>query len=224
MKNKAIIQYNQEKKQNISLIQYAAQHPQAPPLPPPLTPPAQSSQVIPPANQGVACHASFKAAQKENMQPDNNDSKKSNNTIPTNYLTGYDNDISLPTSHVLAYANKVSTAVTHSNEVIFILNSAATKDMMGYLPLFIHIVYFPESYNGVVVLGDGKTRLKVKGFGTIQMWMKNEVFRLKNVLYVPELDDTLFSMILHGTHPNCFFVIKEGKVTLGFCALPSKSV
>eukprot|EP00957_Ditylum_brightwellii_P210379 15364902-Ditylum_brightwellii.AAC.1 len=87
--------------------------------------------------------------------------------------------------------------------------------MTGNLPLFIHVAYFPELYDGVVVLGDGKPRLKMKGIGTIQIWMQNKVIRLKNVLYVLELADTLLSMILCGTCPNCFFVIKEGEATLG---------
>ena len=123
-------------------------------------------------NVKKAHHASFETAQEEITQPYNNDGNNSNNITPTNNLTSYDNNISLPTFHVLAYAKKVSMVITHSNEVISVLDDAAIKDMMGHLPLFIHIAYFPESHNGVGVLGDGKTRLKVKGIVTIQIWIK----------------------------------------------------
>eukprot|EP00957_Ditylum_brightwellii_P018135 1365670-Ditylum_brightwellii.AAC.1 len=74
--------------------------------------------------------------------------------------------------------------------------------MSGTKEIFTSIKPLPPDYNGYVILGDGTTKLPVKGIGDIQIKAKEKVIRLSGALYVPELLETLFSTLEHGRNPN----------------------
>ena len=42
------------------------------------------------------------------------------------------------------------------------------------------------------------------------------MIEIHDVLYVPDIYDTLYSIIEHGHQPDCSFVIKNGAITVGF--------
>eukprot|EP00957_Ditylum_brightwellii_P201914 15327791-Ditylum_brightwellii.AAC.1 len=97
-----------------------------------------------------------------------------------------------------------------------ILDSGATKHMSGLLKLFKSLHLFPSVYNGYVVLGDGSTKLPICGIRSIIINVQNKIIQLDGVLYVPDLQDMLFSTLQHGRYPDCSFLIKGGCATLEF--------
>ena len=96
--------------------------------------------------------------------------------------------------------------------------------MPGILNLFTAIKHLPKNYKEIVILGDGVTKLRVHGIGTIAVEIQNKLIELHNVLYFPDISDTLYSIIEHGHQPDCSFVIKNGATTVGFptFALPGQ--
>ena len=63
------------------------------------------------------------------------------------------------------------------------------------------------------MLGDGKSMLPVLGIGQIDFLTdSDERIILENVLYVPELKDTLFSIRDHLRFQGCNLVGKDGKI------------
>ena len=73
--------------------------------------------------------------------------------------------------------------------------------MYGILELFTAIKHPPKNYKGIVILGDGATKLKVHEIGTIAGEI-HFLIELHDVLYVPEISDTLYSIIKHGRQPD----------------------
>ena len=66
-----------------------------------------------------------------------------------------------------------------------------TGDINSFLTLIMQSM-FPS--NQVVVLADGSTTLLICGVGTIRLKIGIHILEIKNVFYVPRLDDTLFSI------------------------------
>ena len=48
------------------------------------------------------------------------------------------------------------------------------------------------------------------------MELQKKLIELHNVLYVPDIDDTLYSIIEHNRQPDCLLVINNGATTVGF--------
>ena len=46
--------------------------------------------------------------------------------------------------------------------------------------------------------------------------MESVLIELHDVLYVPDISDTLYSIIEHGCQPDCLFVINNGSTAVGF--------
>ena len=92
-----------------------------------------------------------------------------------------------------------------------ILDTGATKHMSGQLTLFTNLTEVTDSY---VTLGDGTTKLQVSGQGTIKINIETFVIELHNVLLVPDLEDTLFSITEHIQSPNCSLRAEKNKYTL----------
>ena len=67
-----------------------------------------------------------------------------------------------------------------------------TGDINSFLTLIMQSM-FPS--NQVVVLADGSTTLLICGVGTIRLKIGIYILENENVLYVPRLDDTLFSIM-----------------------------
>ena len=88
--------------------------------------------------------------------------------------------------------------------------------MSGILTLFTAIKYFPKNYKGIIILRYAVTKLKVHGILTIAVEIQNKLIELHNVLYFPDVYDTLYSVIEHGCLPDCSFVINNGAIKVGF--------
>ena len=56
-------------------------------------------------------------------------------------------------------------------------------------------------------------------------WKYILLIELHNVLYVPEIYDTLYSIIENGSQPDCSFMIENGATIVGFptFTLPEKT-
>ena len=98
----------------------------------------------------------------------------------------------------------------------FIIGSAETKHVYGILKMFTAIKYFPKNYKGIIILGNGVTKLKIHGIGTIAVEIQNKLIELHYVLYVPHIAYTLYSIIEHSRQPGCSFFIENGATTVGF--------
>ena len=88
-----------------------------------------------------------------------------------------------------------------------------TGDINMFLTLIMQSTF---SSNHVVVLIDRSTTLLICGVGTIWLKMCIHILEIKNVLYVPRLDDTLFSITEHIKYKNCSFIGDDNKYTLKF--------
>ena len=151
--------------------------------------------------------------QYETEENINSDANNSNNDYVTSYSASLASDIFIsnlsssspaPHQHEISCASKtrIIYEVNTSYRYQFILDSAATKHMSGVLKLFTAIKYFPKNYKGIVILGYGVTKLKVHGIGTIEVEIQKKFIELHNVLYVPGIADTLYSLIEHGRQPD----------------------
>ena len=72
-----------------------------------------------------------------------------------------------------------------------ILDTCATKYISGLLKRFIKLTKVKKYY---ATLDDGTTKLQVMGKGIIRIYMDTHVVELHNKLFVPDLEDTLFSI------------------------------
>ena len=80
---------------------------------------------------------------------------------------------------------------------LMVFDSGTSRHMSGILSLFIIISYFNDNSPRHVILGDGTTTLPILGFGSIDITINNYRIILDNVLYIPKLNDTLFSIKEH---------------------------
>ena len=88
-----------------------------------------------------------------------------------------------------------------------ILDTDATQHITDGIHMFLALIMQSMSpSNQVIMLADGVTTLPVCGMDNI--WLKIGIYivEIKNVLYVPRLDDTLFSITEHIKYCNCSFI------------------
>ena len=97
-----------------------------------------------------------------------------------------------------------------------ILDSGASRHMSGILSLFTTLSYFNDDSPRNVILGNGTATLPMLGFGSIDIPINNYRIILYNVLYIPKLNDTLFSIKEHVRFPQCFFYCAVNKAILSF--------
>ena len=109
---------------------------------------------------------------------------------------------------ILKYNNNANP---NTRSTRMILDTGATKHMSGQLTLFTNLTKVTDSY---VTLGDGTTKLQVSGKGTIKINIETFVIELHNVLLVPDLEDTLFSITEHIQSPNYSLTADKNKYTL----------
>eukprot|EP00957_Ditylum_brightwellii_P095444 7269993-Ditylum_brightwellii.AAC.2 len=121
----------------------------------------------------------------------------------------------LPHSHEIARAMNTLKSINYDH-LVMILDSAATKHISGQKELFASLHIFPPDYNRYVILGDGKTKIKVAGIGDLILKIKDKIIELIGVVYIPDLSETLFSTLEHGCNTNCSFSIQDNCATLGF--------
>ena len=77
--------------------------------------------------------------------------------------------------------------------------------MVNDLKLFTHLRKWPvNAATNHVLLADGSTRTKISGVGTVKFSLPNStVIEMENILYVPSLSSSLFSVRQHIAYNNC---------------------
>ena len=154
----------------------------------------------PPTPPGVPQGA--RRVQDATEEKTNSDANNSNEDSVTSYSASIASDVFISillSSLSPPHQKKISRArksrliceVNNYFKYQFILDSVATKRMSGILNLFTATKYYPKNYKGIVILGDSVTKLKVHGIGNIAVEIQKKLIELNNVLYVPDIDDTL---------------------------------
>eukprot|EP00957_Ditylum_brightwellii_P182324 13890087-Ditylum_brightwellii.AAC.1 len=81
----------------------------------------------------------------------------------------------------------------------WVLDSGSNDHMCNKKEYFTTLQQSPVDY---FTLGDRKTRLPCKGVGTVQIQISKYVLRLINILFVPDLDCSLYSIKRHMRLPG----------------------
>jgi hypothetical protein len=88
--------------------------------------------------------------------------------------------------------------VRHAMPFPVIADSGAIFHMFKECAFFSHIT--PVA--GKVLLGDGKTVLPIKGVGTVQCFVDENLVTLENVRFIPDLSESIYSLFLHIKYPG----------------------
>ena len=68
-----------------------------------------------------------------------------------------------------------------------------------------------------VFMADGTSSIPIKGMDTIKIDLSNDsVIELHNVLYVPDLNTSLFSVKEHMRYTGCYFHAENNTATITF--------
>ena len=106
-------------------------------------------------------------------------------------------------------------ALNSSESTIFVVDSGASEHMCNNKHLFISMQNRdPTKY--FVRLGDGKQTCPIHGVGTIQYEIKHNIIVLHGVLYVPDLDVSLYSIKLHMKFQGCYEHSENNKCTIAY--------
>ena len=92
-----------------------------------------------------------------------------------------------------------------------ILDTSATKHMANLLDLFITLIKVKNCY---VTLCNGTTKINVMGKSLIRVYMDSHVVELQHIFFVPNLEDTLFSVTEHIQSSNCSLKTEKNSYTL----------
>ena len=87
--------------------------------------------------------------------------------------------------------------------------------MCNSLALFISIEYSTAPHRSVK-LGDSKAKCPIRGVGTIMFTVKGKTICLHNVLFVPDLDVSLYSVKQHMMIPGCYEHSENNTCSLAF--------
>ena len=94
-----------------------------------------------------------------------------------------------------------------------ILDIGATKYMSGLLSLFITLTNVKNCY---VTLGDDTVKLHVIDKGAIHVCIYSHVVGLQRLFFIPDLDDTLFSVTEHIKVTNCSLKTEKSSCILHY--------
>jgi hypothetical protein len=75
--------------------------------------------------------------------------------------------------------------------------------------VFEHLIT-PEQQS-VAILGDGKTKLPIEGFGTAKIYVDGAPIKLENSAYVPDLEVSLYSILEHAHQQGTALYCEGGK-------------
>ena len=117
---------------------------------------------------------------------------------------------SSPTSNIHAY-----TATTSSHR--FILDSGAFPHMCNQKSLFTNLYPWGKHESiQAVTLADGVTTSPILGIGNVSFYLDDHNITLTNVLFVPALSDSLFSIKQHSMYQGNYFHVENNIATLAF--------
>ncbi len=113
------------------------------------------------------------------------------------------------------YPHPSSQRSNDSSSYRFVVDSGANKHMCNAKSLFTTFQTVTSS-SSYVKLGDGKHTCPIRGLGTIQYFVNNNVIRLHDVLYVPDLDVSLYSIKQHMKIQGCYEHSENNICTLAY--------
>ena len=102
-----------------------------------------------------------------------------------------------------------------------ILDTGTNTNITGNKNIFPKITHVA---NKSVILGDGSAKFSVLGIGVIYISIGNYYIQLHDVLYVPQLQDTLFSITEHIKYELCKVDASNNKYNLIFPTLHIRSL
>jgi hypothetical protein len=127
-------------------------------------------------------------------------------------------------NHYLRLVNSSHGATAlprHNMPFPVIADSGANYHMFNAKEYFTSII--PSSGN--VILGDGKTSLTIKGVGTVQCQVGNQVLLLHNVRYIPDLSESIYSLFQHIQSPGHSLESSyEGGLFINFPTFKTKAI
>ena len=143
---------------------------------------------------------------------DSGSDTSSNNPVDINN-SNFDSDYYLP-----VYNKPVALPTPPSNLPVFriVVDSGATEHMCCDRDLFTEMTEYLVNQNRRVKLGDGIHTCSILGKGTIQLKVNNKIIKLHDVLYVPDLEVSLFSVKTHMRHQGCYEHSQNNTCTLAF--------
>jgi len=133
--------------------------------------------------------------------PNNVDNNDTNNLI-NNYSTSC-NNVSIQPSNT-------------SLDISFIVDSGAYPHMIKDKCHFTALQPWTDTKTTHVTLADGDATAKIEGLGNVQLKINNHYYELKDVLYVPDLSDSLFSVKKHQETPGHYAHFEKNELTLAF--------
>ena len=190
-----------------------------PPPPPPtrpgiLKPPSSAPTTTPPASTPTARHVqNTTQTADDNVHMDTIDEvvetldSMLQNTVTDNHSN---NSVS---NYSPCDNNKNQSSNTSINKYRFVLDSGAYPHMCKHPELFINM---QPTTDQSVTLADGKSTTPVRGIGNIKIQLKNNTITLDNVLYVPQLSESLFSAKKHQEQQGNYIHIAENHATVAF--------
>jgi hypothetical protein len=103
------------------------------------------------------------------------------------------------TNHYLRLVKSNTSLISrHNMDYPIIADSGANCHMFKEIEFFDSLV--PTT--GKVILGDGKASLTIQGIGTVKMKLDGHELYIENVRYVPDLAESIYSLLLHIKCPN----------------------
>jgi len=112
----------------------------------------------------------------------------------------------------------IKPEVTHSDTIehTFVIDSGAYPHMCNDITCFSVLSDNLPANMKHVTLADGSTKSNIKGIGTVAFKLGRNTHVLQNVIYVPSLSTSLFSVKHHCSQQGCTFHVENNQATLAF--------
>ena len=103
-----------------------------------------------------------------------------------------------------------------SNTIRFIIDSGAFPHMLNNAAAFTVLQPWKNRNVTHVNLADHTSRAPIKGCGTVNITLDGHTYTLENVLFVPSLSSSLFSVRQHQIRPGHYVHFSDNIITLAF--------
>ena len=187
------------------------------------TPPVPPNPVVPPPRAVPTPRPQARQVQVEDIQDDEispinlTELQKATDELEAanHNINNINNDVTDYSS--LLNCRNVSTQ-SHPFPISFVVDSAANPHMCNQRKAFDFLSHNVPPHLSHVTLADGTTKEPVKGIGSISFFTtdKNKTFKMRGVLYVPSLSNSLYSVQQHCLEHGCIFHVEKEQVLLSF--------
>ena len=128
------------------------------------------------------------------------------------------NSSNFDSDYYMSSSNNVALSNINPNQPLyrFVVDSGATQHMCCDRDFFTSMTHTAQNTPTYVKLGDGTTKCPIMGHGTVQLLLNQKTIRLHNVLYVPDLEVSLFSIKTHMKIQGCYEHSENNVCTIAF--------